>query len=95
MNDSSLTNVQEHLVEVPFVAGLRATPLEPSSVLTAELLTPAPNDLIAQLDPALEQHFLNLSKRHPKVVVKPEAVTDDLSREVVAFVEVALHKPLP
>jgi hypothetical protein len=89
------TDCQEHLVEMPFVPELCATTFERSGVLVAKLRTPTPHGLVAQLDTTLEQQCLDLTKRHFEAVVKPQTVTDDLSRETVAFVQAVLHEPLP
>jgi hypothetical protein len=86
---------KERLVEVPFVPWLCATPFEPSGVLAAELRTPAPHGLIAQLDTALKQQLFDRPERQAEAVVELQAVTDDLSWKAVAFVGAALHKPLP
>ena len=66
-------DVQKHLVEMPLVAQLCSSALQPLCVLAAELQIPARYRLVAQPHTPLEHYLLNRSKRQPEAEVDPDA----------------------
>src|ERR1700739_3868645 len=76
----------EHLVEVPLVAGARAPPAQLAGVGLPELGAPPPDRLVADRDTAYEHQLLDLTEAEREPEVQPHAVVDDLDRVAVALV---------
>ena len=74
----------EHLVEVPLVAGARAPPAQLVGVGPPELRTPGPDRLLTHRDTAYEHQLLDLTQAEREPEVQPHAVVDDLDRVAVA-----------
>jgi len=82
---------QEHLVEMPPVAGSGSAAAQPAGVLRPELDTPLPDRLVAD-DHAADQHeLLDLTEAQREAVIQPYAVRDDLHRIPVALVRHLAH----
>ena len=54
-------------------------------VVGPEGLTPQPDRLVRDGDPAFGEQILDVAEAQAKAVVEPDCVTDDLGRKVVAF----------
>ena len=76
----------EHLVEVPLVAGARAPPAQLVGVDLPELGAPPPDRLVTHRDTAYEHQLLDLAEAEREPEVQPHAVVDDLDRVAVALV---------
>jgi hypothetical protein len=75
-----------HLVEVPFVAGVRQPPTDLVGERLAELAGPLPHRFMADDDPAGGQHLLDHAQAEREAEVEPDHVADDLGWEPVAGV---------
>jgi hypothetical protein len=68
---------QEHLVEMPLVAGSGLAAAQPAGVFRPELGTPLPDRLVGD-DHAADQHeLLDLTEAQREAVIQPYAVRDD------------------
>ena len=76
----------EHLVEVPLIAGARAPPAQLVGVGLPELGAPPPDRLVAHRDTACEHQLLDLTQAEREPEVQPHAVVDDLDRVAVALI---------
>ena len=76
----------EHLVEVPFVAGARAPPAQLVGVGPPELGAPPPDRFLTHRDTAYEHQLLDLTEAEREPEVQPHALVDDLDRVAVALV---------
>ena len=79
-------DVDEELVQVPRVAQATFSPLQPASVLSAELPAPLPDCLVGHGDAALRQEVLDVSEAQAEAVVEPDGMGDDLGWKAVATV---------
>ena len=84
-------DLEKDLVEMPLVARLRSFPSELVGVRLAELVAPAPDRLVAQLDSSECHHQLDIAKAHTEVEIDPYALRDDLSRKSIATIRVGRH----
>ena len=74
----------EHLIEVPLVAGARAPPAQLVGVGLPELGAPPPDRLLTHRDTAYQHQLLDLTEAEREPEVQPHAVVDDLDRVAVA-----------
>ena len=75
----------EHLLEVPLVAGARAPPAQLVGVGLPELGAPPPAfRLLTHRDTAYEHQLLDLTQAEREPKVQPHAVVDDRDRGRVA-----------
>ena len=74
-------DLDEYLVEVPLVPRTRTAPTQSVGVGLPELRAPLPHCLVAEGDPTLGHHLLDLTETQREAVVQPDAVADDLRRE--------------
>src|SRR5271166_523030 len=79
-------DLHKHLVKVPFVARAGAPATQLVGVGLPELVTPAPDRLVAHHDTTYQHQLLDLTKAQPEPKVQPNAVIDDLHRIAVALV---------
>ena len=79
-------DLDEHLIEVPFVAGPRAPPAQLVGVGLPELGAPAPDRLVGDDDTAFEHQLLDLTEAEREPEVQPHAVVDDLGRVPEPFI---------
>src|SRR4051795_1991773 len=80
-------DLEDDFIHVPFVAGPGQPPPDDVGELLAELQTPLPDRLVADLDAAAGQHLLDHPKAQREAIVQPDRVADQLRREAVAGVE--------
>ena len=66
--------------------------LEPSCDQGAELDGPAPDRLVADLNPSLRQQLLDVAKAEAETEVQPDGMADDVSRKPVALERNLLHE---
>jgi hypothetical protein len=72
-------------VQIPNIAGARLSPPQIASDLGSEHGYPTTDRLIGNVDPTLEQHFLNFTQAQVKPQVKPNCVSNDLRRKPVTL----------
>jgi len=80
-------DLDRHLVQVPFVAGLRQPTPDPVGKLLAELQRPSPHGLVADHDPACRQHLLDHAQAEREAEVQPHRLADHLCRKAVSGIE--------
>jgi len=85
----------EHLVQVPLVAGSWPSAAQAVSKALAEFPAPAPNRLIGDNDATFSQEQLNISQAEAEHVVQPDSMADDLGGKAMAVVRVRwrFHAP--
>jgi hypothetical protein len=74
---------EEHLIEMPFVAGL-ATATQLVRILLAKLPTPLTNSFIAQHDTSGGHELFHITVAEGETIVEPDRVRDDLGRKSIA-----------
>src|SRR5271163_418296 len=79
-------DLHKHLVQVPLVARARAAAAQLVGVGLAELVTPAPDRLIAHHDTTYQHQLLDLTKAQRQPKIQPNALINDLHRIPVALV---------
>lgn len=79
------SDVRGHLVQMPSRRRLGSAALEVARDLGAELDRPAADRLVADLDPALGEQFLDVPKAEREAEVEPYSVADRVSREPMAL----------
>lgn len=85
----------EDFVDMPGVAELAFSALEPSAETRSEFQTLAANRLKRYLNTPLGQEIFNISEAHVKSIIQPDSVADDLRRKsVVVISRFALAHPL-
>ena len=84
-------DIEEDLVQMPFVAGSGTPSPQAIGVLLAELFAPAPDRFIADHHAACRHHLLDIPKAHREPVVEPNGIRDDLFRKSMATVRVVRH----
>jgi hypothetical protein len=72
---------------VPPITRSRSASANPIGILAAELLRPAPNHFVADLDPAGGEYLLDHRKAQRKTVIEPNRQTDHLSGEAMAGIQ--------
>ena len=86
---------QEHLVEMPLVAGSGLAAAQAGRVFRPELGTPLPDRLVGD-DHAADQHeLLDLTEAQREAAIQPHAVRDDLRRIPVTLVRHLAHDDPP
>src|SRR3954453_21411896 len=84
-------DVEEHLIQMPFVSGPGTASPYPCRVQVAKLLTPAPDRFVADQHAAGSYRVLDIPKADSKPVIEPDSIRDDFPREPVATVRVVGH----
>jgi hypothetical protein len=87
-------DAQEHFINVPNIPWLRPAVLQAPGVLAPELQAPSSYAPIAEYNPSLKHHLLDVPKREAEAVVKPDAIADHPSWEPMALLEGGVHKEL-
>jgi hypothetical protein len=77
------TNLADHQVEAPPRRRRRLFPPQILGDLRSELDRPAANGLVAHLDPAMGEQFLDVPKAHREAEIEPDGVADDIGGESV------------
>src|SRR5262249_17856948 len=85
-------NRQKHFVQVPFVAWLGASTLQPIRVVLPKLQTPLPDGLMGDVDTAFEQQFLHVTIAQREAVIEPDPMADDLAGKAVIFVALGVSR---
>src|SRR4029450_2126781 len=81
---------QKDLVQVPFVAWLGASTLQPIRVVLPKLQTPLANGFMGDVDTAFAQQFLHVAVAQGEAGIEPDAMADDLAWKAVIFVACGL-----
>jgi hypothetical protein len=82
---------QKHLIQVPFIAWLGASPTELIGVLLPGLAAPFPDGLVGHDHAADEQEFLHITVAEAEPIVQPYAMADDFGGETVVLVAVGRY----
>jgi hypothetical protein len=78
-------NRQKHFVQVPFVAWLGASTLQPIRVVLPKFQTPLADGFMGDVDTAFAQQFLHVAVAQGEAIVEPDAMADDLAGEAVVL----------
>src|SRR5215470_17957213 len=87
--NSQPVNCQEDLVQMPFIARLRAPPSQPIRVVLPKLPTPFADRFVGYRDAAFEQELFHVAVAESEAIVEPDPVADDLARKAVVLVAFA------
>jgi len=80
---------QEDLVQMPFIARLRAPPSQPIRVVLPKLPTPFADRFVGYRDAAFEQELFHVAVAESEAIVEPDPVADDFARKAVVLVAFA------
>jgi hypothetical protein len=75
-----------HLVQMPVIAGPRASPAQLLGDHRPKLQHPTSHRLIRQVEPALGEQLLDVAVAQGEAEIEPNRVLDDLGREAVAAI---------
>src|SRR3954447_587573 len=84
----SAPDADEHLIQKPFVSGLRPPPLERLGVGASEAQAPLADSLVADNDASCCQNQLDFPQAEAEPVIQPDRLVDDLGRKAEAPVGV-------
>src|SRR5271166_5869542 len=88
-------DLDENLIEVPFIAGARSAPTQLVGVVRPELGTPGSDRLVGEHHTAGQHQLLNVAQAQRKTVIQPHRVPDDLDRIPIALVSCRnRHRPI-
>jgi hypothetical protein len=79
-------DANEDFVQVPGVAEAALSPLQFSSIVRTELLTPDSNRFIRDDNSAFGEKILDISEAQAKAMVNPHGIADDLWRETMTVI---------
>src|SRR6516225_240083 len=79
-------DLNEHLIQVPFVARPRTTTAQLVRVLLPEPVAPGPDRLIGHVDTTFEHQLLHVAEAQREPVIQPDATADDLGRKPEPFI---------
>jgi hypothetical protein len=85
-------NCEKHLIQVPFVAWLRASVPQLVSVVLPKLQTPLPDGFMSDVDTALEHDLLHIAIAQGEAVVEPDAMANDFAWKAVIFVACGISR---
>ena len=88
---SDAVDLEEDLVQMPFVTGPGTPSPQAIDILLAELVAPAPDRLVAEHHSTSRHYLFNIAIAHSETEVEPDGVRDDLSREPMATVQAVRH----
>src|SRR3954453_11128196 len=88
---SDTVDLQEDLVQMPFITGPGTPSSKAIDILLAELVAPAPDRLVAEHHSTSRHHLFNIAKAHSEGEVEPDGMRDDLSRKRMATVQSVQH----
>lgn len=71
---------------MPFIGNIRALATKLIGVLLPEFLTRFSDRFAGHFNPPVQHHLFDIAVAQREGVVEPDAVADNLSRELVAFV---------
>jgi hypothetical protein len=83
-------DLEQQLVEMPFIAWLCSSPMETRDVIRAEPHAPGTDRLVRDSDVALGQQLLDISEAQVKAEIQLDGVTDDLCGEAIAAIRTRL-----
>src|SRR6478735_7222959 len=79
-------DLDEHLIQVPFVARPRTTTAQLVRILLPEPLAPSPDRLIGHVETTFEHQLLHVAEAQREPVVQPDAMADDLGWKPEPFI---------
>ena len=79
-------DANEHLIQKPFVAGLRPAPLEALGISPPEAQAPFTDGLVADHDAPSGQDHFDFAEAQAEAVIQPDGLVDDFSRKAEASV---------
>jgi hypothetical protein len=79
-------DLDEHLIQVPFVAQPPTTTAQLVRILLPEPLTPGPHRLIGHVDTTSEHQLLHVAEAQREPVIQPDATADDLGWKPEPFI---------
>ncbi len=82
-------DLQEHFIQEPLVAQLRSSALQLGCIANSELIAPAPDRLVTQLDSPLGHHQFHFSQAYGEVEVQLHALRNDFFRKPITAIEAA------
>jgi hypothetical protein len=85
-------NSQKYFVQVPFVAWLGTSTLQPIRVVLPKLQTPLADGFMGDVDTAFAQQFLHVAVAQGEAIVAPDAMADDLAGKAVIFVACGISR---
>src|SRR5436305_4296877 len=88
---SDAVDLEKHFVQVPLITASSTPSPQAVGIVFAELLTPAPDRLVAEHDTTCRHHVFHIPKAHAETEVQPNAFRDDLSRQPMATVQAVRH----
>jgi len=85
-------DADEHLVEVPRIAGPRSSPAQSPGEVGTELPTPVSDALVGDHNATFGQDQLDITQAETEDVVQPDRVADDLGRKPVPGIREGLDR---
>jgi hypothetical protein len=79
-------NRQKHFVQMPCVAWLGASTLQPIRVVLPKLQTPLADGLVRHIDTAFKQQLLHIGIAQGEAIVQSDPMADDLGWKPVIFI---------
>ena len=76
----------EDFVQVPDIAEAALAPLQLSSIVRTELLTPMSNGFIGDHDSAFGEKILDISETQAETMIDPDGMANDFDRKTVTVV---------
>ncbi len=76
----------EDFVQVPDIAEAALAPLQLSSIVRTELLTPMSNGFIGDHDSAFGEKILDISETQAETMIDPDGMANDFDREAMTVV---------
>lgn len=76
----------EDLIQVPDIAEAALAPLQLSSIVRTELLTPMSNGFIGNYDSAFGEKILDISETQAETMIDPDGMANDFDRKTVTVV---------
>jgi len=76
-----VVDLDEHRIEVPFVARPQTTTAQLVRVLLPEPVAPGPDRLLGHVDTTFGHQLLHVAEAQWEPVVQPDAMADDLGRK--------------
>jgi hypothetical protein len=80
-----------HLVQVPTIAGPRASPAQPPGDPRPELKHPTPHRFVREVEPTLGEQILHVAVAQGEAKVEPNSVLDNRRRKPVAAIREQGH----
>jgi len=89
---SRFCQLRKDYFQVPFVAWLGASTLQPIRIVLPKLQTPLPDGLMGDVDTAFAQQFLHVTIAQREAVIEPDPMADDLAGKAVMFVALGVSR---